>query len=58
MKQEDIPSYLQGDHGGLRPGFVDYDWIFQCLPDSAWVGENWAEMAGQLGKIVELRNKR
>ena len=29
-------------------------WTFHCLPDSARAAANWAEIAEQLGKIVEL----
>ena len=31
--------------------------MFQCLTDSTWADGNLAEAAGQLGKMVELRNQ-
>ena len=30
--------------------------MHHCLPDSAWADGNLAEVAGQLGKMVEHRN--
>ena len=50
-------DYLQGDHGGQRLGFVDFVSVVpvHCLFNSALAGENWAEMAEQLGNIVELQ---
>ena len=30
-------------------------WLFHCLPDSAWAAANWAEIADQLGSIVEFQ---
>ena len=44
-------TLLQGDHGGLTLSFVDW---YVCPPGSVWAGENWAEMAGQMGKLAEL----
>ena len=46
-------------HGGQRLGFVDYNFYFPlsarfCLC-SARAAANWAEIAEQLGKIVELQ---
>ena len=29
--------------------------LFHCLTDSTWVAVNWAEIAEQLGNIVELK---
>ena len=31
--------------------------MFHCLPDSAWADGNLAEVAGQLGKMLEHRNQ-
>ena len=30
-------------------------WSSHCLPDSAWAAGNWAEIAEQMGNIVELQ---
>ena len=32
-------------------------WLIPCRPDSAWAIENWAEIAKQLGKILELHKQ-
>ena len=45
-----INIILQGDHGGQGLGFVDFARVFHSLPNFAWAGENWAEMAEHLGK--------
>ena len=42
---------VQGDHGGQRLWFVDCHY----LPNFSRAVENWAEIAEQLGNIVELK---
>ena len=32
-------------------GWVDWFWLFHCLPDSGWADESWAELAEQLGNM-------
>ena len=44
---------VQGDHDSQILGFVDFASVVHCLPNSAWIGDNWAERAEQLVKLNE-----
>ena len=47
-------STLQGDHGGHRLGFVDYNLVVQLSSRFCLEAANWAQIAEQLGKVLEL----
>ena len=49
-------AILQGIPSAWGPwwGWL-WSWMFRYLPDSAWAAANWADIAEQLSKIVELQ---
>ena len=47
---------VQGDHGGLTLGFMDFIWLFPLCPQFGFADESKAEMAWLIGKLVELLN--
>ena len=57
-------KYVQGDKVGLRLGWVDFGWLFHCLPDSDWAGgclTELAELNNMVGhktqsQLIEVRN--
>ena len=46
---------IQGDHGGEGLGFVGLASVFPPSANFARAAANWAEVAEQLDKIVELQ---
>ena len=46
---------MQGDTGGLA--LLSAEFLFRSLPDSGRAAVNMAELANQLGRIVELEHR-
>ena len=44
-------NYMVNHHLVDSWGWVDWFWLFHCLPDSVWADDSLAEWADQLGKM-------